>query len=209
VIQFRSMKKLLAVGGVVAVLGAAAVGVSLVQAQSTPTPTPSTQQNRATAYLEALAKRLNVSVDQLRQAMTDARKDVGLPDPAARRPGDGNGRGPGRPGGPGFAFGRGPLGGFLGHEADAVAGVLKISREQLLQELPGKTLAEVASAHNVSTQDVVNTIVSTANQRIDQMAQARNLPAERVSQLKQEVSERIQQFVTTHRFPARGSGIRS
>jgi hypothetical protein len=30
-----------------------------------------------------------------------------------------------------------------------------------------------------------------------------------VAQIKQRISERVQAFVTTHRFPARGTGTRS
>ncbi len=205
--QSRSVKKLIVAGGALVVLGVAAVSVTVVQAQATPTPNTQ-QQNFRERYEQALASRLKVTVDQLRQAMQDARKDVGLPDPGTRpapgfRPGPG-----GRPG-----FGRVPFergfGGFLGKEADAVAGLFKEDRAALLNELNGKTLAEVAAAHQVQTQTVVDTIVKTANDQIDQMAQARNVSADRVTQLKQRISERVQEFVTTHRFPARGSGVRS
>ena len=205
--QSRSVKKLIVAGGALVVLGVAAVGVTVVQAQATPTPNTQ-QQNFRERYEQALSSRLKVTVDQLRQAMQDARKDVGLPDPGTRpapgfRPGPG-----GRPG-----FGRVPFergfGGFLGKEADAVAGLFKEDRAALLNELNGKTLAEVAAAHQVQTQTVVDTIVKTANDQIDQMAQARNVSADRVTQLKQRISERVQEFVTTHRFPARGSGVRS
>jgi len=205
--QSRSVKKLIVAGGALVVLGVAAVSVTVVQAQATPTPNTQ-QQNFRERYEQALSSRLKVTVDQLRQAMQDARKDVGLPDPGTRpapgfRPGPG-----GRPG-----FGRVPFergfGGFLGKEADAVAGLFKEDRAALLNELNGKTLAEVAAAHQVQTQTVVDTIVKTANDQIDQMAQARNVSADRVTQLKQRISERVQEFVTTHRFPARGSGVRS
>jgi hypothetical protein len=202
--QSTNLKKLLVAGGAVFVLGVAAVGVTVVQAQATPTPSAQ-QQNVRDRYEQALANRLNVTVDQLKQAMQDARKDVGLPD-RGTKPGPGFRRGPG---GPGFGTGREGMRGFLGQEADAVATLFKEDRTALLNELPGKTLAEVASAHSVSTQDVVNTITKVANDQIDRMAQARNVPADRVNQMKQRTSERVQEFVTTHRFPARGTGTRS
>jgi hypothetical protein len=206
--QSRSIKKVIAAGGVLVVLGVAALGVTVVQAQSTPTPAPGTQQQSLRdRYAQALANRLHVTVDQLKQAMQDARQDVGLPAPG-QRPGPGA-----RPGGPGFGFGRAPFargfGAFLGKEADAVASLFGEDRAALIRELPGKTLEEVAKTHNVPTQTVVDTITKTANDQIDQMAQNRNIPADRVNQLKQRMSERVQQFVTTHRFPARGSGVRS
>jgi hypothetical protein len=205
-----SVKKILGAGGVLLVLGVAVVGVSVVQAQTAPTPTPSTQRlDLRTKYEQALANRLHVTVDQLKQAIADARKDAGLPDPRTK-PAPGPRRGPGGPGGFGFGFG-GPGGarGFLGSEADAVATLFKEDRTALLNELPNKTLAEVAAAHSVSTTDLVNTIVKPIDDRIDQMAQARNLSAEQISQMKQRASERVQEFVTTHRFPARGTGSRS
>jgi len=202
--QSRNLKRILAAGGALVVLGAAAVGVSVVQAQAQPTPNAQRQDLR-NRYEQALANHLHVTVDQLKQAIADARKDVGLPDPAAR---SAPGPRPGPRGFPGFGA-RGPFGGFLGQEADAVATLFKEDRGALLAELPGKTLAEAASAHSVSTQDVVNTITKPIDDRIDQMAQQRNIPADRVSQMKQRTNERVQEFVTTHRFPARGSGTRS
>jgi predicted DNA-binding protein YlxM (UPF0122 family) len=207
--QSGSVKKLIAAGGVLVVLGIGAVGVSVVQAQQS-TPTPNTQQQQRQGlrdrYLQELASELNVSVDKLKQAMQDARKKVGLPEPGTK-PAPGTKPGPGGRGfGRGFGYG---FGAFFGKEADAVAGLFNENRAALMNELPGKTLAEVAAAHSVSTQTVVDTIVKTANEQIDQAAQAKNLPAERVTQLKQQISERAQEFVTTHRFPARGTGVRS
>jgi len=186
------------------VLGGAAIGVTAVQAQGTGN---GQQQNLRSRYEQALAGHLNVTVDQLKQAITDARKDVGLPNAPAQ---PGTGAAPGFRGFPGPGFpGRAAFGGFFGQEADAVAGLMKEDRAALLNELRGKTLAEVATAHNVSNTDLVNAITTPINQRIDQAAQNRNIPADRVSQMKQRISERVQEFVTTHRFPARGSGTRS
>jgi hypothetical protein len=203
----QNLKRILIAGAAVAVLGVSAVGVSIVQAQSAPaTSTPTSQQQQAQnlrqKYLEALANRLHITVDQLQQAITGARQDAGLP-PAGQRP---NGQ---APRGPRGAAGFAGFGGFLGKEADAVANLFHEDTAALKAELPGKTLAEVAQAHNVQTSDLVNTIVTTANQQIDQMAQQRNIPADRVASMKQRISERVQAFVTTHRFPAHGTGSRS
>jgi hypothetical protein len=113
--------------------------------------------------------------------------------------------------GPGGArgFGRFAFGDFFNKEADAVATLFHESRDDLNKELPGKTLAELATQHNVSSQDVVNTIVKVADDQLDQVAQRRNISADQSSQIRQQISERAQRFVTTHRFPARGSGTRS
>ncbi len=192
------LKRFFVAGAVVLVIGGVAVGVAVAQAQPTaPTQTANPRQK----FEEALANRLHISVDQLRQAIQGARQDTGMPAPRTRPPGTGPVGPRGFPGRAGF--------GFLGAEAQAVASLFKETPDQLRAELPGNTLGEVAAKHNVSTDDLVKTIVQTADQRIDQMAKARNLSADRVSQLKQQISERAQQFVTTHRFPARGSGTRS
>jgi hypothetical protein len=172
------------------------VGVAAVQAQTTPAPASQQQQSPRAKFLAALANRLHISVDQLQQAITGARQDAGLP---------AEGQKPNGLGARGF---RG-FGGFLGKEADAVAALFHEDRTALRNELAGKTLAEVAQAHNVTTDQVTSTIVTTANQQIDQQAQQRNIPADRVAQIKQRISERAQAFVTTHRFPARGTGSRS
>jgi hypothetical protein len=189
------LKRGLIAGAAVLVLGGAAVGVTAAQAQPAPTATPSA--NPRQKFEEALANRLHVTVDQLRQAIQGARQDAGLPAPGA------NGRGP-----RGFAPPRGAFA-FFGAEAQAVADLFKESTADLRAELPGNTLEDLAKKHGVSTTDLVTTIVQTADQHIDQIAKDRNLSADRASQLKQQISERAQQFVTTHRFPARGSGIRS
>ena len=91
----------------------------------------------------------------------------------------------------------------------AVAALFKESPTDLGNELPGNTLADLATKHGVKSEDVVNTIVKVANDQLDQTAQSRNIATDRVSQIKQRISERAQQFVTTHRFPAHGSGTRS
>jgi hypothetical protein len=202
------IKKGLIAGVAVLVLGGAAVGVAAAQAQ----PNTQTQgQNPRQKFLEALANRLHVSVDQLNQALTGARQDVGLPQ-RGQRP---NGAKPNPnaipgPRGLGGFPGRGlPFGAFLGKEADAVAALFKESTTDLRNELPGNTLADLAAKHTVKPDDVVSTIVKVANDQLDQAAQTRKISTDRVSQLKQQISERAQQFVTTHRFPARGSGTRS
>jgi len=213
--QSKNLKRILAAGGALVIVSGAVAGVSVVSAQTAPTPTPQSRQDVRARYDEALANRLHVTVDQLKQAMADARKDVGLPDPSTRPapvPGQQPGvrRGPGGFGGPGVpGFAARGFGGFLGQEADAVAALFKEDRAALIAELPGKTLEEVATAHGVTAQQVTDTVTKTANDRIDAFAQTRNIPADRVNQLKQRMSERVQEFVTTHRFPARGTGTRS
>ena len=187
------IKKTLAASGAVLVLAGVAVGVAAAQTQPTPTAGPRAR------FETALADRLHISVDQLRQAMQGARQAV-----AASQSAGNNGQGP-----RGFrGFGRGGFG-FLNAEVQAVAGLFKETPQQLRAEVPNNTLADLATKHGTTSDQVVSTIVQTADQQIDQVAASRNLSADRVGQLKQQISERAQQFVTTHRFPARGSGTRS
>src|SRR5437868_3198355 len=95
----RSVRHAVVAGVAVLVLAGSAVGIAAAQAQ--PTPTPGASQNGHQAFLDALAKRLNITTQNLQTAISQARTDAGLP--------AGNGL-PG-PGGPGRG---GPRGGFFG-----------------------------------------------------------------------------------------------
>src|SRR5712691_11559347 len=127
------IKRGLLAGAAVLVLGGAAVGVAAAQAQPN-TNTQTQTQGPRQKFLEALASRLHVSVDQLNQAITGARQDAGLP---ARGPNATPGRRGSFPG-RGAAFGA-----SLGKEADAVAALFKESTTDLRNELPGNTLADL------------------------------------------------------------------
>jgi anti-sigma28 factor (negative regulator of flagellin synthesis) len=199
------IKKSLVAAVAVVALAAGAVGIAAAQAQPAPNAQMPTQNPRE-AYLAALANRLNVTVDQLKQAIQGARQDARSAAPGTPHPRVG--RGGAFPGG-GLRGRGGAFGGALRLEANAIAKLFNENTGALRQELPGNTLAELAAKHNVKVDDVVSTIVQTADQQLDQAAQKRNISADRVSQIKQQISERAQQFVSTHRFPARGSGTRS
>ena len=166
----------LALGGAVLALGG--VAADRVAAQQTPTPTAPTtpgaaQQGRHEQFLAAVAAKLNVSPDRLRQAMEEARQELGLPEKS------GGPRGTGR-------------GGFgLGLEAAARA--IGISPDQLRQELPGKSLADVARAHNVNPTAVANALKSEASTRIDQAVSAGRITADQATQMKQRLNDRIDQ----------------
>jgi DNA-binding transcriptional regulator YdaS (Cro superfamily) len=172
----------LVAGVAVLVLASAAVGIAAAQATPTPNPNGAAQvQARSQAFLDALAKRLNISTSALQQAISGARTDVGLP---AGNTLPGFGRGPG---------GRGP-GGF-GGELDAAAQAIGISAQQLRQELPGKSLAQVAQAHGKNPADVATAMKNAAHQRIDQAQSAGKLTADQATQRKQQVDQRIDQML--------------
>jgi hypothetical protein len=177
----RSLRLGVAAGGAVVVLGGAAVGIAAAQAQ--PTPTPSAQQGQSgyQAFIDALARRLNITSATLQSAITQARSDAGLP--AA---------GPGFPG-PG-RDGREGRGGF-GIDLNAAATAMGISADQLKTELPGKSLAQVAQAHGKTATDVATALKNAAHQRIDQAVTAGRLTAAQATTEKQRVDQRIDEQV--------------
>jgi hypothetical protein len=174
-------KKLVVAVFAAAVVAGGAIGVAA--AQQTPTPSPGPAQQARQNFLNALAKRLNISVDQLNQAIAGARQDAGLPAGP-------NGQG-------GFPGGRGGVGGraFFGQEAQAVAQLLGISVQQLHTELAGHSLAQVAGNHGHSAQDVINTITNTANSRIDQAVSSGKLTSDQGNQAKQRIANEAPNLV--------------
>jgi hypothetical protein len=208
-----TIKRALIAGGAALVIGGAAVGVAVAQ---TATPSPTTPSVQATPtrpaqgtpqrpgaqrlqqYLDALARRLGVTTDRLKQAMAEARTEVGLPTPGPN--GRGGPGGPGglrRPGGPGFR-GFGPV------SFDVAAQTIGVTPQQLRQELAGKSLADVARAHNVDPARVTQALSDDANKRIDAAAAAGRIPADQVASVKDRTSQAIDRFVN-QTAPARGT----
>ncbi len=134
-------------------------------------------------FLNALAAKLNVTPDRLKQAMTEVRNELGLPS------------GPGGPGG--------PRGGGLRPDLSAAAKAMNITPEQLRQELPGKSLADVARAHNVDPTAVANALKAATSARIDQAAAAGRIPSDQVAQAKQRAAQRIDELMA-RQAPAGG-----
>jgi hypothetical protein len=182
-----AVRRSILAGGAVLIVGGAAIGVASAQQ---PTPTPSaraTPPAQATprpgyqAFLEALARRLGITTERLQQAITEARNDVGLPQP-----------------GRGFGFGFGKHGRALavrGLDFSVAAQAIGISVDQLRQELPGKSLAQVAQAHGKNPADVATALKNAVNQRIDQAVAAGRLTADQASQAKQQAAQRIDQLM--------------
>jgi transposase-like protein len=180
----------LAVGGATVVLGGMAAGT--VSAQQTPTPAQSPtprqgvtgtqgadRQAQQDNFLAALAAKLNVTVDQLKQAMQQTRQELGIPE-------RGQG-GRGGHGGPGAQQGRGGPG--IGLEAAARA--IGIDANQLRQELTGKSLADVARAHGIDPSTVASALKTEATTRIDQAVTAGRLTPDQANAMKQNLDQRI------------------
>src|SRR5581483_3695316 len=111
---------LMLVGGSLGAVGARELPVLA----ATPTPTPtaasaSPRQQRQEQFLATLAGKLNVSVDQLKQAISDTRAELGMP-AHPLGPGGLRGRGHRPGGGPGALAPRpgGPFGAALGAAAN-------------------------------------------------------------------------------------------
>jgi len=117
-----------------------------------------------------VAKTQNVSVDTVIQAMTDA--DKGRIGNIVNKPWPKFGAGPGggaamRPGGPAT---RGGFGFGLAHSSlDAVAKALGITTDELKTDLgKGQTIAQIATAKGLKVDDVITTLVNDATTKIDQ-----------------------------------------
>jgi hypothetical protein len=180
-----SARRTLVAGAAVLVLAGSAVGIAAAQTAPTPTPGVAGQARPGSqAFLDALAKRLNITSANLEQAITGARTDAGLP--------PGGGFGPGGPGGHGRG---GPGSRGFGGDLTAAAQAIGITADQLRTELPGKSLAQVAQAHGKSANDVAAALKTAANQRIDQAVTAGRLTAAQATTQKQEAATRIDQMV--------------
>jgi transposase-like protein len=177
----------LAVGGATVVLGGMAAGTASAQQTPTPAQSPTPRQGvtgtqgadrqaQQDNFLAALAAKLNVTVDQLKQAMQQTRQELGIPE-----------RGQGGHGGPGAQQGRGGPG--IGLEAAARA--IGIDANQLRQELAGKSLADVARAHGIDPSTVASALKTEATTRIDQAVTAGRLTADQANAMKQNLDQRI------------------
>jgi len=93
---------------------------------------------------------------------------------------------PGRAGGP-----RG-----FGRNLDVAATAISISPAQLQQELPGKSLAQVAQAHGQNPADVATALKNAEHQRIDQAVTAGRLTADQAAHQKQQADQHIDQQMT-------------
>ncbi len=184
----QGLKRIIAAGAAAVVLGVAAIG--FVNAEPGPGGTPGGQrqgfnreamQQRHEQYLTTLAGKLGVSVDKLRQAMSDTHNELG------------------GPGGP-----RAHRGGGMGwFDLEAAAKAMNITRDQLRQELAGKTMAAVAATHSVPASSVSAAIKAAATTRIDQAVSANRMTADQASKAKAELDQKINDFMN-RTFPAAG-----
>jgi DNA-binding transcriptional regulator YdaS (Cro superfamily) len=150
---FKRMRMTMLAGAGALAIGVAFLGLAFAQG----TPVPGQGQGRPErpgmqAFQQALANQLGVTPDRLEQAMQAARAQAGFPTPGPRPQGDAarQRRGPG------------------GDRGSVAAQAMGITPEQLRQELPGKSLAQVAQAHGKNPADVAAALKNAASQRIDE-----------------------------------------
>jgi hypothetical protein len=79
---------------------------------------------------------------------------------------------------------------------EVAANTIGIDKSELLKELQaGKTIAEVATAHNVDPRHVVDAIVQAATQKIEAAKTAGKITAERAAKLEEGATARIAKLV--------------
>jgi hypothetical protein len=157
--KFLTKRNLLAGAAALVIAGGGAVAYESGTASAQAAPTPTARAGRGD-FLKALATKLGISTDQLQSSMDSVRKDLGLPEHGA--------------GGFGMMGGRGGMFG-PGAGMDELAKILGITTDQLRQEMPGKSITDLAKAHNVDIAKVKADLIAAATTRIDTML-ARTMP---------------------------------
>ena len=116
--------------------------------------------------------------------------------------------GGGRPG-RGFGGGRRGFGGRL-FDLDVAAEALGISDDELEDALEDdQSIADVAAARNVNVQTVVDALVADADAEIDEAVADGDLDAEDAAELKEDVTDRVEDLVDNDGgFGRRGFGRR-
>ena len=220
-----SAKRKLAVGAAgLAVLagGGGAYAAGTTSTSKTPAAKQADHAAEQKAFLDDLAKRLNVTRDQLDAAIkgaAGARIDAAVAagkltkeqgEEAKKRLADGIGPilgfggGP-RGGGPGFGHG-GPGHVFGGFGLDAAASYLGLSEDALRTQLQsGKSLADVAKAQNKDVAGLKAAMKASITKRLDQAVTDKELTAEQRTKILAEVDEHIEDFIN-RTPPARPDG---
>jgi hypothetical protein len=197
----RSRRALLAAGGG-ALIGCASLGLlSLGVVNAEPDTGPSLAASTSDApfsvrfddadlkqqqdkFINTLAAKLGVSSDKLQQALKDTQQEVG-PVPLLMGP-------------PGAAGAIGKQGFTISITSDVstAAKVLGISEDQLRKELDGKSLTDVAKAHNVDPRKVASAIKAAREAELDQAVQANKMPAQIANDIKANFDKEIEMQMT-------------
>jgi hypothetical protein len=212
-----SAKRKLAVGAAgLAVLagGGGAYAAGNTSSPSAAAAKPADHAAEQKAFLDDVAKRLNVTRDQLDAAVkgaAEARIDAAVAagkltkeqgDEAKKRLesgkgpvlGLGFGGGPGGPRGGGPGLGRGHV--FGGFGLDSAATYLGLSEDALRKQLQdGKSLADVAKAQNKDVAGLKAAIKTEVTKRLDQAVNDKKLTAEQKTKILAEIDSRLDDLI--------------
>jgi len=225
-----SARRKLAVGatGLVVLAGSGGAYAAAAGKSATPTPKSADRAAEQQAFLDDVAKRLNVTPDQLDAAIKgagEARIDAAVAagkltkeqgDEAKKRlasgapllrPGRLGGK-PGGRGGPGGP-GRGPGGrGFGGFGLDGAAAYLGLTDDKLREQLEaGKSLADVAKAQNKDLAGLKAALKTAFTTKLDQGVKDGHLTEAQKTKKLADVDKRIDEIVNSTRPPG-GPGRR-
>lgn len=192
--RFMTRRTAIASAFAIGVAGSAGIAYEAGSAFAQAAPTPTAKQGGRAGFMAALAAKLGIAPDKLDAAMKDVRKDLGIPDHNHGGPRGPMGRGPGGPAG-----GPPPL--------DAAATAIGITVDRLRTELPGKSLTDVAKAHNADPSKVKAALVAQAQTRIDDAVKAGKATADQATKMKERATAMIGDLMT-RTAPAPGKGVR-
>ena len=195
--HFSRSRRVVLAGGAALVLGGALVGAVAAQQQGRivlPAPlgapgerdfklfyskvTPEQLAERQAAWRKSVAEKLGVTPDKLKQAMDEAGKELGFP--------------------PGLMAAPFPAEDFtiqIDPGFGVAARVLNITEEQLRKEWQGRSLAEVAKAHNVDPNLVADALKALRASELDKAVAEGKLSAEMAERLKAHLDEDIKHFM--------------
>lgn len=189
---------------------ASAIGISVTQlltemtAGKTITAIATEHNVTAASVIRVLAADENAEVDAAQKAgQINAAQATQMKSQTTQRVTDFvNGTEPAHgPGGPG-----GPGGGLNTEDATVVAGAIGITSTQLQTELAaGKTIAAVATGHNVTAATVISAWAASENSEIDQRVSSGQMTAAQGAQMKTQTTQRVTDEVNGTR-PAFGGG---
>jgi hypothetical protein len=225
----NSAKRKLAAGAVGLAVLAGGGGAYAAGTSSTTAAKPADHAAEQKAFLDDVAKRLNVTRDQLDTAVkgaAEARIDAAVAagtmtkergDAAKKRIESGDV--PMLGGGPGFGGpGGGPRGGGLGHGGgpgfgfggldDGVATYLGLSEDALRTQLQaGKSLADVAKAQNKDVAGLKAAMKTALTKQLDQAVTDKKLTAEQRTKILADADKRLDDVIDNTR-PKGGPGPR-
>jgi hypothetical protein len=149
---------------------------------------PGQLQQKQDQFLSTLASKLGVSTDKLKQGLADTEKEVG-PVPMLL----------GKLAAPAKVV-------TLTDPLQTAASALNISEDQLKQELNGKSLTDIARAHNVDPQTVANALKAQRNADLDQGVKDGKLTADMANKMRTNLDAEVQFIMSIVRLGKLGDG---